>query len=203
MASMPYLWGYGNPVRMSEDRDLVEAVLKRRPGAIERLVREHQGLCWDITYRMVRHPEDARELSQEVFLKVYRYLDRYRYEASLKTWVGRIAYSVALRHLERKRLSYVHADDDDEGYDLIGNIGDDFDLEAAFADQQTRQTLHAAIDALAPMQRTVLGLYHFDELSISEIAVITGLAEGTIKSHLYRARLRLRDILEPSLGALR
>lgn len=188
---------------MSEDRRLVEAVLARRAGAFERLVREHQGLCWDIVYRMVRHPEDARELSQEVFLKVYRYLDSYRYEASLKTWIGRIAYSVALRHLERKRLSYVEVGDDEDGGDRLGNIGDDFDLEAAFADQQVRCTLHAAIDALAPLQRTLLGLYHFDELSIGEIAVMTGLAEGTIKSHLYRARLRLRDVLEPSLGALR
>ena len=188
---------------MSEDRCLVEAVLARRAGAFERLVREHQGLCWDILYRMVRHPEDARELSQEVFLKVYRHLGSYRYEASLKTWIGRIAYSVALRHLERKRLSYVEAGDDGDGGDRLDHIGGDFDLEAAFADQQVRRTLHAAIDALAPLQRTLLGLYHFDELSIHEIAAMTGLAEGTIKSHLYRARLRLRDVLEPSLGALR
>ena len=188
---------------MTDDRNLVQAVLARRPGAFERLVREHQGLCWDIVYRMVRHPEDARDLSQEVFLKVYRYLNTYRYEASLKTWIGRIAYSVALRHLQRKRLRFVEAAADDDGYDLIENIGDDFDLEAACADQQTRQTLHAAIDALPPVQRTVLGLYHFDELSISDIAAMTGLADGTIKSHLYRARLRLRDVLEPSLGALR
>jgi RNA polymerase sigma-70 factor (ECF subfamily) len=199
---MAYLCRYENLTRMSEDRHLVEAVLARRAGAFERLVREHQGLCWDIVYRMVRHAEDARELSQEVFLKVYRYLDRYRYEASLKTWIGRIAYSVALRHLERKQLRYAEAGDDEDGYDLLGNIGDDFDLEAAFADHQAQRELHAAIDALPPVQRTVLGLYHFDELSIGEIAVVTGLAEGTIKSHLYRARLRLRDILESSLGAL-
>lgn len=199
---MAYLCRYENLIRMSEDRNLVEAVLARRAGAFERLVREHQGLCWDIVYRMVRHAEDARELSQEVLLKVYRYLDRYRYEASLKTWIGRIAYSVALRHLERKQLSYAETIDDDDGYDAIGNIGDDFDLEAAFADHQAYRELHAAIDALPPVQRTVLGLYHFDELTIGEIAAVTGLAEGTIKSHLYRARLRLRDVLEASLGAM-
>jgi RNA polymerase sigma factor (sigma-70 family) len=66
-----------------------------------------------------------------------------------------------------------------------------------------REVLHAAIDALSPVQRTVLGLYHFDELSISEIARVTALAEGTIKSHLYRARLRLRDVLERKPGVVR
>jgi RNA polymerase sigma factor (sigma-70 family) len=188
---------------MSEDRRLVEAVLAGRPGAFEQLVREYQGLCWHIVYRIVRHPEDARELSQEVFLKVYRYLASYRHEASLKTWIGHIAYSIGLRHLQRKQLAYVDTGEDADGRDPVGNISDDFDLEQAFADQQVREVLHAAIDALSPVQRTVLGLYHFDELSISEIARVTALAEGTIKSHLYRARLRLRDVLERKPGVVR
>ena len=56
------------------DRDLVEAVLARRPGAFERLIRQYQGLCWHIVERMVRNPEDARDLCQETFLRVYRCL---------------------------------------------------------------------------------------------------------------------------------
>jgi RNA polymerase sigma factor (sigma-70 family) len=188
---------------MNPDRALVDAVLARRPGAFERLVREYQGLCWHILYRMVRHPEDARELCQETFLKVYQHLDQYRFDAALKSWIGRVAYSVGLRHLERKRLPLVQPHDEDDGSAMLENIGDDFDLEGTFADNQSRGLLHDAIEQLSPLQRTVLGLYHFDELSITEIATITGLATGTIKSHLYRARLRLRDVLEPSLGVHR
>jgi RNA polymerase sigma factor (sigma-70 family) len=188
---------------MSEDRSLVEAVLARRAGAFESLVRQYQGLCWNIVYRMVRQPDDASELCQEVFLKVYRSLDGYRFEASLKTWIGTIAYSVALRHMERKKLSYAEVTDADDGAGLLENIGDDFDLEGAFDEGQTHRMLHAALDELAPLPRTLLSMYHFDELSIGEIVQVTGLAAGTIKSHLYRARLRLRAVLEPSLGVLR
>lgn len=182
------------------DRPLVEAVLANAPGAFERLVREHQALCWHIIYRMVRHPEDARELCQDTFLRVHQSLRQYRYESALKSWIGRIAYTAALRHLERKRIALVDPVTDEDASSFTENIGDGFDLEAAYADSEIAAHLHAAIEALPPLQRTLLTLYHLDELPISEIANITGLAVGTIKSHLFRSRLRLREWLEAAHG---
>ena len=80
------------------------------------------------------------------------------------------------------------------------NIGDGFDLEAACANAETVQQLHAAIESLPPLQRTLLTLYYLEETPIPEIARITGLASGTIKSHLFRSRLRLRGVLETRTG---
>ncbi|MDQ3229423.1 MAG: sigma-70 family RNA polymerase sigma factor, partial [Pseudomonadota bacterium] len=87
-----------------DDRTLVTAVLGQAPGAFERLVRDYQGLCWHIIQRMVRHPDDTRELCQETFLRVHQSLHQYRYESKLSSWIGQVAYSVAKRHLERKRI---------------------------------------------------------------------------------------------------
>ena len=186
---------------MSQDRELVDAVLAGRPGAFERLVREHQGLCWHIILRMVRQPEDARELCQDTFLRVHRCLHQYRHESALKSWIGRIAYTIALRHLQRKRIPLVDtAIGDDEGCTLLDNIGDGFDLEAACADAETMRHLHAAMEELPALQRTLLTLYYLEETPIPEIARITGIAEGTIKSHLFRSRLRLRGALEARTG---
>ena len=84
---------------------------------------------------------------------------------------------------------------------LLEQVADDFDLEAASADAELGAALHAEIEALPPLQRTVLTLYHLDEVPIAEIARITGLAEGTIKSHLFRCRARLRGRLQARLGA--
>jgi RNA polymerase sigma factor (sigma-70 family) len=182
------------------DRSLVEAVLAKAPGAFERLVREYQGLCWHIIYRMVRHPEDARDLCQETFLRVHQSLHQYRFESTLKAWIGRVAYTIALRHLERKRIAVVAPMGDEEMPNLVENISDGFDLESAFASSEMAGLLHTAIEALPPMQRTVLTLYHLDELPIEDIAGITGLATGTIKSHLFRSRLRLRKLLELAQG---
>lgn len=183
----------------SPDRALVDAVLTNRPGAFERLVREYQGLCWHIIQRMVRNPEDTRELCQDTFLRVHQCLHQYRGESALKSWIGRVAYTVALRHLQHKRIPLVEAHDD-ESAALLENIGDGFDLEAACMDEETQHHLHAAIETLPPLQRTVLTLYYLDEMSIPEIARVTGLAGGTIKSHLFRSRLRLRETLEKRTG---
>jgi len=181
------------------DRALVDAVLAQRPGAFERLVREHQGLCWHIIQRMVRNPEDTRELCQDTFLRVHQCLHQYRGESALKSWIGRVAYTIALRHLQHKRIPLAEAHDDD-GAPLVETVADDFDLEAAWADAETAQQLHRAIEALPPLQRTVLTLYYLEENTIPEIAHITGLASGTIKSHLFRSRLRLREVLETRTG---
>ena len=181
---------------MDDDRSLVTAVLANTPGAFERLVREYQGLCWHIIQRMVRHPEDTRELCQEAFLRVHQCLHQYRFDAALKSWIGQVAYSVAKRHLERKRIPLAEPTADGDGLSLLDLVGDGFDLETATADDEIARHLHAAIETLPPLQRTVLTLYHLDELPIAEIAGITGLAEGTIKSHLFRSRKLLCDALQ-------
>jgi RNA polymerase sigma factor (sigma-70 family) len=175
-------------------------VLANRPGAFERLIREYQGLCWHIIYRMVRQPEDARDLCQDTFLRIHQCLHQYRYESALKSWIGRVAYTIALRHLQHKRIALVENTDDSDDYALVENISDGFDLESACADEETAQHLHAAIEALPPLQRTLLTLYYLEETTIPEIARITGLACGTIKSHLFRSRLRLRGALENRTG---
>ena len=190
---------------MDADRALVEAVLANRAGAFEQLVRDYQGLCWHIIQRMVRHPEDTRELCQEAFLRVHRYLHQYRFDSPLKSWIGQVAYSVAKRHLERKRIALadMHVGggmDEDDGPSLLDNIGDGGDLQDAHVQADDERELHAAIERLPPLQRTVLTLYHLEELPIGEIATITGLAEGTIKSHLFRSRKTLRECLEPRIG---
>ena len=190
---------------MDADRALVEAVLANRAGAFEQLVREYQGLCWHVVQRMVRHPEDTRELCQEAFLRVHRYLHQYRFDSPLKSWIGQVAYSVAKRHLERKRIALadVHVGggmDEDDGPSLLDNLGDGTDLQDAHAQAGEERELHAAIEQLPPLQRTILTLYHLEGLPIGEIAPITGLAEGTIKSHLFRSRNKLREILAPRIG---
>jgi RNA polymerase sigma-70 factor (ECF subfamily) len=190
------------PEAYDADRVLVAAVLARTRGAFETLVRDHQRLCWHIINRMVRHPDDTRELCQDTFLRVHRYLHQYRFESALKTWIGQVAYSVARRHLERKRIPIAEPAADEDSSSLVERVADDFDVETSSADAEAGAMLRAEIEALPPLQRTVLTLYHFDELPIAEIAGITGLTAGTIKSHLFRCRARLRERLQVRLGAM-
>ena len=182
------------------DRALAAAALAQAPGAFERLVKQYQGLCFHIINRMVRQPDDTRELCQDTFLRVHRYLHQYRGDSSLQAWIGQVAYSVARRHLERKRIPLQEGADADDHQALLENVGDTFDLAGSIADDESARCLHEAMETLPPLQRTLLTLYHLDELPIGEIATMTGLAEGTIKSHLFRSRQRLRQVLESRMG---
>jgi RNA polymerase sigma factor (sigma-70 family) len=181
---------------MNQERDehaRVRAVLVNEAKAFESLVRDYQQLCWHIVSRMVRDPDDARDLCQETFLRVHRQLHQFRFECPLKSWIGRIAYSIALRHLERRRAkptSYL----EDEG-ESAESLADESDLESTSGDAQHAARLREGVDALPAVSRTLVTLYHLDELPIHEISTITGMSEGTIKSHLFRARKTLGDWL--------
>ena len=185
---------------MSDDQDLVSAVLARTPGAFERLVARHQKLVWHLVYRMVQHPEDARELCQDVFFRVHERLGQYRFESALSTWIGRVAFSVATRHMQKKKLPMVEPDADDEGASPWESVSDGFDLEAACADSELMGLLGDAIEKLPAIQRTLVTLYHLEEMPVAEIASVTGLPEGTVKNYLFRARSRLRQQLEIRVG---
>lgn len=185
---------------LDEDRALVAAVLAGAAGAFERLVARYQNLAWHITLRMVRHPEDARDLCQDTFLRVHQCLHQWRGDRPLSGWIGQVAYSMAKRQLERKRVPLLEPGSDDDGA-LVESIAGEANIEADHAEAQIDAHLHAAIDALPPLQRTLLTLYHLDEVPIVEISRITDLPENTIKSHLFRSRKRLRELLAPLLDA--
>lgn len=187
-------------IDLHPDRALVEAVLAEVPGAFERLVSVHHGLCWSITYRMARSAEDAHDLCQETFLRVHQNLYQYRFECPLKNWIGRVAYSIALRHLKRTKsalgaelqsdVALLQPEDEVEAVD-----------HAAGYDQETdARRLRRVIQSLPVLQRSILSMYHFDGMSIPEISQVTGLAAGTIKSHLFRSRLKLKELLEPGVA---
>jgi len=186
---------------MKDDRAMVQAVLERAPGAFERLVVQHQNLVWHMVYRMVQHGEGAGGSGQEGFLRVNQKLHQFRYDSALSTWIGSIAFRIATRHLRRKRISVVDENEDEDG-SLLERIGDDFDLEAAHADRELHTHIVEAMNKLPPIQRTLITLYHLEEMSLLEIARVTELPEGTVKNYLFRARLKLRQALEKRIGEL-
>jgi len=174
---------------MTNDRTLVTQALNGSAEGFKQLVAQHQALVWHVVYRMVQDEEDARELSQEVFLRVSQRLGQFRFESSLATWIGRIAYSRAVRHLERKRLPLVT---DDDALSTVADTGIQNDPLAGLDRDRTRVRVRDALSRLAPLPRTIVSLYHLQGLTTSEIALMTDLPAGTVKSHLFRARQSLK-----------
>ncbi len=184
------------------DRALLAAIARGERGSFETLVRRHQRLVWHVVQRLVRNPEDTRELAQEVFLRVHRTLHQFRGDSRLSTWIARVAWTMAVRHLQARRIELVDthaasdgADDDGPLPPAVRDAADPLDLVSQLADAQQLQQLRAQIERLPPLQRLLLTLYHLHETPVGEIAAITGLPEGTVKSHLHRSRRQLREWL--------
>lgn len=180
---------------MTDQKILVELVLAGDKRAFKKLVEEYQRLVSHIVFRMVSVPADREDLCQEVFLKVYQNLDRFRHDSKLSTWIGRIAHNSSLNFLEKKKLP-LYDDIIPEGSNLEAAANDNTRPDISFAEKEISGLLKKEIEELPPMYKTIVTLYHLDQMSYSEIASVMTIPEGTVKSYLFRSRRLLRERLE-------
>jgi RNA polymerase sigma factor (sigma-70 family) len=176
------------------DHALAQRALGGDAAAFAEIVVNHQKQVWHIAWRMLQHRQEAEDCAQEVFLRVHRSLGQYRGESTLGTWIGRVAFTVALR-MARKRNLRVDLPGDEEPDAVFERIGSSEDIVQAKADADQLAILHAAMEQLPSLPRTVLGLHYFDGLTVAEIAELLDCPEGTVKSHLNRGRNRLKAAL--------
>jgi len=175
---------------MKHDDD--DALLVRRcregdDGGFEALVRRYQGPIYHVALRMVRDAEEARDLAQTVFLKVYEHLDGYDPAQRFYSWMYRIAIHETLNHLRRQgRLQPIDGE----------TVSQRPDPERLAVDADVSRTVQEALMTLPAQERAVVVLRHFAELSYQEIAQAVGIPEKTVKSRLFSGRQRLRERLE-------
>jgi RNA polymerase sigma factor (sigma-70 family) len=177
-----------------DDLALARSALAGNAPAFALIVRAHQRLVWHMAWRMLQHRQEAEDCCQEVFLRVHRSLGQYRGDSALGTWIGRVAFSVALRMAQKRKLR-LDIPNDFEPESAFEQIGSGEDVQDAHAESELVQALHAAIEQLPGLPRTVLSLHYRDGLQISEIASMLDCPEGTVKSHLNRGRNRLKSAL--------
>ena len=162
--------------------------------AFEALYRQHAGRVYALCLRLTADAEKARELTQDVFVKAWEALPEFRGEANISTWLHRIAVNAMLmqRRSERRRLARVSLADDDaddadallQGSSLPADVANAIDLERAVA-------------SLPPGVRRAFVLHDVEGYSHEEIARMTGLAAGTLRAQLFRARQLLIGRLSP------
>jgi len=177
----------------------LEQVRMNDRGAFEAFVRQYQRLVFHVVCRMVPEPADQEDLCQDVFLKVYQNLSRFRQESKVSTWIARIAYNTCLNHLKRKKLRRT---DDRYGDPKIleglpdGGPAPDSQMEA----EDGVRRLQIEMERLPVAYRTALTLFHLEEMPLWEIAQVMDLPENTVKSHLFRARRLLKARLDLKYG---
>ncbi|MBP7460739.1 MAG: sigma-70 family RNA polymerase sigma factor [Candidatus Delongbacteria bacterium] len=183
----------------NDETRLVERILNEDARAFALLVNDYRRLVLHIVGNRVHHSEELEDLCQEIFLKVYTHLKGFRHQSRLSTWIGRIAYYHTLnfcRQQSKEKRTQVLEDETEADPDLGSLLIPSRpapDQEAEL--QETRQILQRAIDKLPEKYRLIIKLFHWDNLSYQEIGHILDLPEGTIKSHLFRSRNLLKDLL--------
>jgi len=184
------------------DRDLIVRWQAGDEAAFEELIRRHESRVYRLLYRMMGNKEDAEDLTQETFLSLHRHGHRFRAEARFSTFVYRVAANAALNRRRTYGRSRARVDKlktrNDAGDDLPSAPRNPED--AALGSELTGH-VKEALDTLSPSLRMPVILYDIEGLAYGEIAKVLGIAEGTVKSRIHRARQALREQLRELLGS--
>jgi len=173
-----------------DETELISQVLKGNMNAFTFLVNRYQKLVVHITGRLVQRHDDLEDVCQEVFLKVYKNLGKYRNECKLSTWIAAIAYNTSINYLRKfKKFDEVEPDDSAAFRNLTESSSADYEQT------DLHRYVREQVERLPVQYRTVLTLYYLDEFSYLEIEQITGMPEGTVKNYLFRAKMLLKEKL--------
>ena len=172
------------------DDGLVDRARRGDVDAFEQLYRLHAGRVYALCLRLAADPVVARELAQDTFVKAWEALPRFRADASLTTWLHRIAVNALLerRRGEKRRSARVSLTDDEDAAEMIVAV-------VAAPDVATAIDLERAVGALPPGVRRAFVLHDVEGYTHEEIAAMTGLAAGTLRAQLHRARQLLMRAL--------
>jgi len=179
----------------TDDQILVDKILEGDPGAFKTLVSQHQRLVGQVVFRMIPNETEREDLCQDIFVKVYQNLERFRFDSKLSTWIARIAYTTCLNYLDKKKVA-LYEDCSPEGQTVDSCEGEQVGPETWAGSRQASLRVCEEIDQLPVIYGTILSLYHLQDMSYAEIADILNLPDGTVKSYLFRARRMLKERLE-------
>ena len=192
----------------NEEARLVERLVARDERAFNALVRMYEGRIYALILRMMGSRAEAEDLAQEVFVQVFKGIGSFRAESRLSTWIYRIAINICKNRIKYLRTRRAGQQEDIDrlregaSHDELpgANLAPIERPDETMSGRQIGTIVQEAILQLDSGFRECLVLRDVEDLSYEEIARITGLAEGTVKSRIHRARAQLRELVERVLG---
>jgi RNA polymerase sigma-70 factor, ECF subfamily len=178
-----------------EEADLIQRCQRHEPGAFEELYRQHAGRVYNLACRLTGNRSDGEDLLQEIFVQVYRKLDGFKGDSAVATWIYRLATNLCLDYLRGR---------DAKARRLQDPIDDDATGRAPVARplRADRLDLERAIARLSPGYRAAFVLHDVEGFEHREVATLLGIAEGTSKSQVHKARMKIREYLSATLPPL-
>ena len=188
----------------TDDHRLVAQAQAGDQQAFEMLVQQYQRRVYGVAFGMLHNAEDAMDVTQEAFIKVHRYLGRFKGTSSFFTWLYRITVNLCIDHLRRQTKA--HTVDYDDALDH-GDEGDgvlpwsaDHDPGRTLERKELRAQIEQALSKLSPNHRAVIVMREVEGLSYTEMADVMECSKGTIMSRLFHARRRMQVALEEAMA---
>lgn len=195
------------PVRSEADRDaeLVARVQNGDVQAFDVLVRKYRERLFSIVYNLCSNREDAADITQDVFIKAFSSIKRFRGNSAFFTWLYRIGINTTLSHLKRNRLrrffSLENIQEEGASSEVLDALAIKHRTEKGALLSELQEKLNEALQKLSPKHRTVVILFEIEGLSHQEIAEIMGCSVGTIRSRLHYAKQQLQGYLQEFVDA--
>ncbi|HKJ79161.1 MAG TPA: sigma-70 family RNA polymerase sigma factor [Prolixibacteraceae bacterium] len=175
------------------DNYYIEKVLAGQTNYFSYLVDRYQNIVFSIALKVLKNREDAEEMAQESFIKVYKSLNSFRGKAKFSTWLYRITYNTCISATRKKKYHFTSTDDIQ-----IEDDSQDINLDGIPEENRARY-IQAALEKLSEDEYTLVLLFYFEDQTIEEVSKVTGLSESNTKVKLYRARKKLYKILSDML----
>jgi RNA polymerase sigma-70 factor (ECF subfamily) len=182
----------------TDERAIIREARSGDTQAFGELVLRHQTFVYNLALRLLNDPYEAQDLAQEGFLRAWQSLGGFRQAASFRTWLYRIVVNLCYNRSPqlRRSLSQISLEQETDGEPAAERLpGSSPNPEQALEAQETRRFLHQQIEKLPPSYRLLVMLRYQQDLSYEEIAEVTGMPIGTVKTGLFRAHARLKAAL--------
>ncbi len=173
---------------MERERLYIQQTLQGDTSAFAHLVRLHKDKVYGLAVRIVRSPQDAEELAQDVFVKAFENLHKFKGDSQLSTWLFKITYNTALSFVRKKRPATVELNEQVALHDAEGP-------KDAASKEMLLNKLEQALAQLSEEDRAVVVLHYLNHHSVAEVAAITGFSESNAKVRLHRARKKLLHLM--------
>src|SRR3990172_7767636 len=199
--------GRSSELAQVEDGELVERVQRGQTEAYGELVRRYQDRVFNACWRICGHLEDARDLTQEAFLKAFEGLGNFRQQSGFYTWIFRVAVNLSLSHRrsahQRRTVSLDagSAGTDTQAEELVKRVRNESDDDPTRGpgEAELHRAVARALQELDDDHRAVIVLRDIEGFNYQEIATILRIPPGTVKSRLFRARIALQQAIDPAL----
>ncbi len=180
-----------------DDQFYLEQIRSGNTNAYSMLINKHKTMAFNVALRITRNREDAEEVIQDAFLKVYYSLNDFEGKSKFSTWLYRIVYNQAISKIRKKNIAQNDLDDEIINNFTVGEISRDLNYLAS--EDQTRY-INLALAKLSEEDSAIVTLFYLNESSIEEVSEITGLSESNVKVKLHRSRKKLYDELKQLLN---